>query len=96
MYLILTKGRTKDTLQFKKRNNKVHSPTSYGHDIIGNNLVLDERKTRLLNKMIKLRSKSFSYGKISKYLIRNRHRSESSGKWSRHSALSLLNPRDNY
>ena len=96
MELEIIKERTKDTLQFKKRNNKVYSPTPYGYDRIGNDLIPNKRETRLLNKMIKLRGEGLSYGKISKYLTRNRHKTKSGGKWTRHSVLSVVKPRINY
>ena len=41
-------------------------------------------------KMFKLKNSGLSYGKISDYLKRNRHRTKSGGKWTRGNVYSVL------
>ena len=90
MELELIRERTKDTLKVKKDNGKVYSPTPFGFDRIGDELVENKKEKRLLRKMLKLKNGGMSYGDVSKYLTKNRHKNKSGGKWTRENVFSVL------
>ena len=90
MELELIKDRVKDTLKMKKDNGKVYSKTPFGFDRVGDDLVENKKEKRLLNKMFKLKNSGLSYGKISDYLKRNRHRTKSGGKWTPNNVYSIM------
>ena len=90
MELELIRDRVKDTLKVKKENGKVYSPTPFGFDRVGDDLIENKKEKRLLRKMFKLKDQGFSYGKISKYLTKNRHKNKSGGKWSRQNVYSIM------
>jgi site-specific DNA recombinase len=90
MELELCSDRVKDTLMVKKGNNKVYSPTPYGFDRVGNDLVENKKEKRLLRKMLRLKENGKSYGDVSKYLTKNRHKTKSGGKWTRENVYSVL------
>ena len=90
MELELIKERVKDTLKVKKENNKVYSPTPFGYNRDGDDLIENKKEKRLLRKMIRLKDDGLSYGEISKYLIKNRHKTKSSGKWTRQNVYSVM------
>ena len=90
MELGLISERVSDTLKVKKENGKVYSKTPYGFDRDGDDLIENQKEKRLLRKMVSLKDKGFSYRDISKYLIRNRHKNKSGGKWTRENVYSVL------
>jgi DNA invertase Pin-like site-specific DNA recombinase len=90
MELELCKERTRDTLRMKKSLNKVYSPTPYGFNRVGDDLVENKKEKRLLRKMLRLKENGFSYGDVSKYLTKNRHKTKSGGKWTRENVYSVL------
>ena len=90
MELELIKDRTRDTLKMKKENNKVYSPTPYGFDRVGDDLVENKKEKRLLNKMFRLKDSGLSYGKISDYLKRNRHKTKNGKKWTPSNVYSVM------
>ena len=90
MELELIRDRTKDTLKVKKENGKVYSPTPFGFDRVGNDLIENKKEKRLLRKMLRLKENGFSYGDVSKYLTKNRHKTKSGGKWTRENVYSVL------
>jgi len=90
MELELIRERTKDTLKVKKENGKVYSPTPYGFNRVGDDLVENKKEKRLLRKMLRLKENGFSYGDVSKYLTKNRHKTKSGGKWTRENVYSVL------
>ena len=90
MELELIRERTKDTLKVKKENGKVYSPTPYGFNRVGDDLVENKKEKRLLRKMLRLKENGFSYGDVSKYLTKNRHKTKSGGKWTRGNVYSVL------
>ena len=90
MELELIRERTKDTLKVKKENGKVYSKTPFGYDRVGNDLVENKKEKRLLRKMLRLKKNGFSYGYVSKYLTKNRHKNKSGGKWTRENVYSVL------
>ena len=90
MELELIRERTKDTLKVKKENGKVYSKTPFGYDRVGNDLVENKKEKRLLRKMLRLKENGFSYGYVSKYLTKNRHKNKSGGKWTRENVYSVL------
>ena len=90
MELELIRDRTKDTLKVKKQNGKVYSPTPFGFDRVGNDLVENKKEKRLLRKMLKLKNGGMSYGDVSKYLTKNRHKTKSGGKWTRQNVYSVI------
>ena len=90
MELGLISERVSDTLKVKKENGKVYSKTPYGYDRDGKDLIENQKEKRLLRKMVSLKDKGFSYRDISKYLIRNRHKNKSGGKWTRENVYSVL------
>lgn len=90
MELELIKDRVKDTLNMKKESGKVYSPTPFGFDRVGDDLVENKKEKRLLNKMFKLKNNGLSYGKISDYLKRNRHKTKSGGKWTPNNVYSIM------
>ena len=90
MELELIRDRVRDTLKVKKENGKVYSPTPFGFDRVGDDLVENKKEKRLLRKMFRLKDSGFSYGDISKYLTRNRHKTKSGGKWSRQNVYSIM------
>jgi len=90
MELELCRERVKDTLRVKRENNKVYSPTPYGFDRVGNDLVENKKEKRLLRKMLRLKENGNSYGDVSKYLIKNRHKTKSNGKWTRENVYSVM------
>ena len=90
MELELIKERVRDTLKVKKENGKVYSPTPFGFDRNGDDLVENKKEKRLLRKMLRLKENGFSYGDVSKYLTKNRHKTKSGGKWTRQNVYSVL------
>ena len=90
MELELIKERVRDTLRVKKENGKVYSPTPFGFDRNGDDLVENKKEKRLLRKMLRLKENGFSYGDVSKYLTKNRHKTKSGGKWTRGNVYSVL------
>jgi site-specific DNA recombinase len=90
MELELIRDRTKDTLKVKKENGKVYSPTPFGFDRVGNDLIENKKEKRLLRKMLRLKENCKSYGDVSKYLTKNRHKTKSGGKWTRENVYSVL------
>ena len=90
MELELCKERTRDTLRMKKSLNKVYSPTPYGFNRVGDDLVENKKEKRLLRKMLRLKENGNSYGDVSKYLIKNRHKTKSNGKWTRENVYSVM------
>ena len=90
MELELIRERTKDTLKVKKENGKVYSPTPFGFNRVGNDLVENKKEKRLLRKMLRLKENGNSYGDVSKYLTKNRHKTKSGGKWTRENVYSVL------
>ena len=90
MELELIKERTKDTLRVRKENGKVYSPTPFGFDRVGDELVENKKEKRLLRKMLKLKNGGMSYGEVTKYLSRNRHKNKSGEKWTRGNVFSVL------
>ena len=95
MELELIRDRTKDTLKMKKENNKVYSPTPYGFDRIGDDLVKNKKEKRLLNKMFRLKDSGLSYGKICNYLKRNRHKTKNGKYWTPSNVYSVMKSRMN-
>ena len=90
MELEMIRERTKDTLRVKKENNKVYGVTRYGFDRVGDDLIENPKEKRMLRKMFKLRDKGFSYGRISYYLTKNRHKTKSGGKWTRENVYGVM------
>jgi site-specific DNA recombinase len=90
MELELIRDRVKDTLKVKKENGKVYSPTPFGFDRVGDDLVENKKEKRLLRKMLRLKENGNSYGDVSKYLTKNRHKTKSGGKWTRENVYSVL------
>ena len=90
MELELIKERVKDTLKVKKENMKVYSPTPFGYNRKGDDLIENPKEKRLLNKIVKLKNSGLSYGKISNYLKKNRHKTKSGGKWTRENVYSVM------
>lgn len=90
MELELCKERVRDTLMVKRNNNKVYSPTPFGFDRVKDDLVENPKEKRLLRKLIKLKEEGFSYGDLSKYLTKNRHKTKSGGKWTRENVYSVM------
>ena len=82
--------RTKDTLRIKKENGKVYGTTPYGFDRVGDDLVENKKEKRLIKKMKTLRDKGFSYGRISYYLTKNRHKTKNGGKWTRQNVYKVM------
>ena len=90
MELELIRERTTDTLRVKKENNKVYSPTPYGFDRVGNDLVVNQKEKRMINKMLKLKLEGLSYNEISEYLKRNRRKTKSGGNWTRQNVYKVI------
>ena len=90
MELELIRDRTKDTLKVKKDNGKVYSKIPFGFDRDGDDLVENKKEKRLLRKMLKLKNDGMSYGDVSNYLSKNRHKNKSGGKWTRENVYSVL------
>ena len=90
MELELIKERVRDTLKVKKENGKVYSPTPFGFDRNGDDLVENKKEKRLLRKMLRLKENGFSYGDLSKYLTKNRHKTKSGKKWTRENVYSVI------
>jgi site-specific DNA recombinase len=90
MELELCKERVKDTLMVKRQNNKVYSPTPFGYDRVEDDLIENPKEKRLLNKLVRLKENGLSYGDLSKYLIKNRHKTKSGGRWTRENVYSVM------
>ena len=90
MELELIRDRTKDTLKMKKENNKVYSPTPYGFDRVGDDLVENKKETRMLRKMFRLKDKGFNYGDICRYLTKNRKKTKSGKKLTPQNVYSVM------
>ena len=90
MELELVRDRVRDTLKVKKENGKVYSKTPFGFDRVGNDLVENKKEKRLLRKMLRLKENGNSYGDVSKYLTKNRHKTKSGGKWTRENVYSVM------
>jgi site-specific DNA recombinase len=93
MELNILKERVVDTLRVKKDNNKVYSPTPYGFDRVGDDLVENPKEMKLMKKLIRLRTKGSSYGKITDFLNRNRYKTKSGKKFSKGNVYQLINSR---
>jgi DNA invertase Pin-like site-specific DNA recombinase len=93
MELELIKERVKDTLKVKKENGKVYSPTPYGFDRIGDDLIENPKELKLMKKLIRLRSKGTSYGEITNYLNRNRYKTKSGTKFTKGNVYQIINSR---
>ena len=91
MELELIKERVKDTLKVKKENGKVYSPTPFGFNRVEQDLIENPKEKRLLRKMLRLKENGNSYGDISNYLKKNRHKTKSGGKWTRENVYSVMN-----
>ena len=50
----------------------------------------NKKEKRLLRKMLRLKENGFSYGDVSKYLTKNRHKTKSGGKWTRQNVYSVM------
>ena len=90
MELELCKERVRDTLMVKRNNNKVYSPTPFGFNRDGDNLVENPKEKRLLRKLVRLKEEGLSYGDLSKYLTKNRHKTKSGKKWTRENVYSVM------
>jgi len=90
MELEMIKERTRDTLRVKKENNKVYSPTPYGFNRVGNDLIENQKEKRMINKIYKLKTEGLSYNDISEYLKRNRHKTKSGGNWTRQNVYKVV------
>jgi site-specific DNA recombinase len=90
MELEMIRERTKDTLKYKKENNLVYSKTPYGFDRVGDRLIENPKEKRLIKKMNTLKDKGFSYNDISLYLLKNRHKTKSGGKWTRQNVYKVM------
>jgi len=53
-------------------------------------LIENKKEKRLLRKMLRLKENGFSYGDVSKYLTKNRHKTKSGGKWTRQNVYSVI------
>ena len=82
--------RTKDTLRVKKENNKVYGNTPFGYDRNGEDLTVNPKEQRLIRKMSRLKEQGFSYNDISLYLLKNRHKTKSGGKWTRQNVYKIM------
>ena len=96
MELNILKERVVDTLRVKKENNKVYSPTPYGYDRVGNDLIENHKEMKLMRKLIRLRKNGSSYGEITDYLNRNRYKTKSGKKFSKGNVYQLINSRIDY
>tara|TARA_B100001094_G_scaffold332709_1_gene405979 strand:+ start:720 stop:1400 length:681 start_codon:yes stop_codon:yes gene_type:complete len=96
MELELIRERTKDTLRIKKENNKVYSPTPYGFDRVGDDLVENQTEKRMINKMYKLKQEGLSYNGISEYLKRNRRKTKNGGDWTRQNVYKVIKNHTQY
>ena len=97
MELGLLKERVKDTLSVKKSNNKIYGNIPYGKNCLdGENLIDNPKEEKLMRKMISMRKKNFSYGQITNFLNRNRHKNKSGGKFTRGNVYGILKSRLNY
>jgi len=97
MELGLIRERVKDTLSVKKSNNKIYGNLPYGKDCLdGENLIDNPKEEKLIRKMISLRKKNFSYGEITNFLNRNRHKNKSGNKFTRGNVFGILKSRLNY
>ena len=76
--------------EMKKSLNKVYSPTPYGFNRVGDDLVKNKKEKRLLNKMFRLKDSGLSYGKICDYLKRNRHKTKNGKKWTPSNVYSVM------
>jgi|TARA_B100000287_G_scaffold428309_1_gene479493 DNA invertase Pin-like site-specific DNA recombinase len=83
MELELIRERTKDTLRMKKENGKVYSKISFGYDRDGDDLIVNQKEMKLLKKMKRLSDQGNSFGEISKFLNRNKHKTKKGGFWTR-------------
>ena len=90
MELELCRERVRDTLMVKRNNNKVYSPTPFGFDRVKDDLVENPKEKRLLRKLVKLKEEGLSYGDLSKYLTKNRHKTKSGKKWTRENVYSVM------
>jgi hypothetical protein len=43
-----------------------------------------------LRKLVRLKEEGLSYGDLSKYLTKNRHKTKSNGKWTRENVYSVM------
>ena len=90
MELELCKERVRYTLMVKRNNNKVYSPTPFGFDSVKDDLVENPKEKRLLRKLVRLKEEGLSYGDLSKYLTKNRHKTKSGKKWTRENVYSVM------
>jgi len=90
MELEMISERTKDTLRVKKENNKVYGNTPFGYDRNGEDLTVNPKEQRLIRKMSRLKEQGFSYNDISLYLLKNRHKTKSGGKWTRQNVYKIM------
>ena len=83
--------RTSDTLQSKKQNGKVYSGSvMYGFNRDGDRLVENPYEQKVLRKIKNLKTKGYSYQKISDFLNRNNHPTKHNKKWNRNGVYYLL------
>lgn len=83
--------RTSDTLQNLKGKNKVYSGSiMYGFDRDGDRLVENPSEQKVLRKIKSLRTKGYSFQKISDFLNRNNHPTKHNKKWNRNGVYYLL------
>ena len=83
-------------MKSKKENNKVYSPTPYGFDRVGDDLIENPKEMKLMKKLIRLRKNGSSYGEITDFLNRNRYKTKSGKKFSRGNVYQIINTRIDY
>ena len=93
MELELIKDRVKDTLKVKKQNGKVYSPTPYGFNRVGDDLIENPKETKLIKKLLRLRGKGTSYGEITNFLNRNRYKTKNGKKFTKGNVYQIINSR---
>ena len=93
MELELIKDRVKDTLRVKKQNGKVYSPTPYGFNRVGDDLIENPKEKKLMKKLLRLRNKGTSYGEITNFLNRNRYKTKNGKKFTKGNVYQIINSR---
>lgn len=93
MELELIKDRVKDTLRVKKQNRKVYSPTPYGFNRVGDDLIENPKEKKLMKKLLRLRDKGTSYGEITNFLNRNRYKTKNGKKFTKGNVYQIINSR---
>ena len=77
-------------METKKNHNKPYCREVYGFDRVGNDLVVNQKEKRMINKMLKLKLEGLSYNEISEYLKRNRRKTKSGGNWTRQNVYKVI------